>query len=466
MSEGRGVSAFEHIEALVANPAIYALGDLIPVSPPEAGGRPRHYPGYMVVLYGALVSVHRSARRVETELGHPAVWAFVQRSVRRQFPGDPSRWLPNRPMRRYHYAYARDRYIVAPEVWKAIEETFESIATRQAVELGLCDPQAHGSLTHPSLDRMLYADGKVVTPLYKAKPGTLKMDRSTGEVREMRSDPDGHLHITGSGEPAWGIKFVLVAGRTRDVHGRMILGLEWVPKPGGEAKVAMDCIERLAPRLPGAQGVIYDTAFRGVHIQALLRELGLLPIVPVTAATGGKHSGKPRVERTVRVGPVEIKHPDGTTKAVQLYARAGAPGIVELDEAGEAVFTEIRRIKTLRRQNADGTWRWYNDYEVPADAGGGMLRIRLDTTEDDRAKRFNRTEHAPSRPRTPDYARLYPRRSDAESINRALDDSMWLGRAHTVGHARQRFDLIGYALRVNSLAVHLRRAQAPPGLAA
>ena len=30
----------------------------------------------------------------------------------------------------------------------------------------------------------------------------------------------------------------------------------------GEAKVAMDCFGRLHPLLPGAQGVIYDTALR------------------------------------------------------------------------------------------------------------------------------------------------------------------------------------------------------------
>ena len=100
----------------------------------------------------------------------------------------------------------------------------------------------------------------------------------------MRYEPDGGLHVEGDGETAWGVKFVLVAARTTDPHGRIILDVEWVPKAGGEARTAMDCFTRLAPHVDGAQGVIYDTALRGVHHQTLLRDLGLLPINRVTAA--------------------------------------------------------------------------------------------------------------------------------------------------------------------------------------
>jgi hypothetical protein len=67
-------------------------------------------------------------------------------------------------------------------------------------------------------------------------------------------------------------------------------------------------------------------------------------------------------------------------------------------------------------------------------------------------------------PSDPDYQRLYPRRADAESINRALDDSSWLGRAHSAGRDRQLVNLIGYGIAVNSLALHRhRRTLAPPG---
>jgi hypothetical protein len=56
-----------------------------------------------------------------------------------------------------------------------------------------------------------------------------------------------------------------------------------------------------------------------------------------------------------------------------------------------------------------------------------------------------------------DFARLYRRRNDAESINRALDDTMWLRRAHSIGHERQHLNLLTHALVVNSLALHRHR---------
>jgi len=72
----------------------------------------------------------------------------------------------------------------------------------------------------------------------------------------------------------------------------MILDLEWVPDKGGEAKVAMGCFQRLHPLVPGAQGVIYDTALRGTHHQVLLREMGLMPVNRITATVAG--SNRPR----------------------------------------------------------------------------------------------------------------------------------------------------------------------------
>ncbi|MDQ3575068.1 MAG: hypothetical protein M3404_09155 [Actinomycetota bacterium] len=118
-----------------------------------------------------------------------------------------------------------------------------------------------------------------------------------------------------------------------------------------------------------------------------------------------------------------------------------------------------------KRENANGTWRFYGEYRVPDDLGGGELRIRFDLTEEDIRRGFNRTEHLrPLPPSGADYKRLYPRRADAESINRALDDSMWLGRAHSLGGKRQLVDLLGFAMTVNSLALHRRRQSlAPPG---
>jgi len=126
--------------------------------------------------------------------------------------------------------------------------------------------------------------------LFRAKPGQKTADRQTGKIRPFKHEPDAGLHFEGDGEAAWGTKFVLVAARTEDERGRLVLDIDWVPKPGGEAAVAMECFTRLAPLVEGAQRIVYDTALRGVHHQRILREFGLLSISRVTAAEAAPSS--------------------------------------------------------------------------------------------------------------------------------------------------------------------------------
>jgi hypothetical protein len=103
------------------------------------------------------------------------------------------------------------------------------------------------------------------------------------------------------------------------------------------------------------------------------------------------------------------------------------------------------------------------DYGLPQHLGGRVLTVRMHTNADDEARKFNRTENVrPIPPSDPDFTRLYPRRLDAESVNRAIDDSLWIGRAHSVGHTRQHLNLLGYALMVNALALHRHQKQREP----
>jgi hypothetical protein len=465
----RGVSALERLEALLANPALYELAELVP-DQSESGGRPRSYPTYMWLLYEALISVYGSARRVEAELAHPIVWNLIRGTIRQRFPHRRELQLPAEPMRRHHYLYARNRYLTDPAVLSELAATHRALAANQARVLGLLDPEGPGSWTHPDLSRMVHADGKVITPLFKAQPGSRRLDRRTGELLPTRVEPDAALHFEGDGNAAWGTKFVLVAARTSEVHGRIILDVEWVPTPGGEARSALESFTRLAPNMPGAQGVIYDTALRGVHHQHLLRELGLLPVNRVTAAKAG--AKKPRrndrrAEKTVHIEDKTITLANRTTRSVRLYASGGALGIAELDDTGVQHFVAIPRIRTHRNRDKSGRYRWYNDYQLPAACDDQVITVRLHGNDEDQARKLNRTENLrPIPPGDPDFERLFPRRNDAESINRHLDDTMWLGRAHSIGHARQHLNLLGFALTVNSLALHRHRERQAPLLAA
>jgi hypothetical protein len=465
LRRGDGVPFLERVEAILRNPGLYELARKIPDADYSRGGRPRMYPVFMWLVFEALLSVYESARQVEAELGHPLVWNFI-REIVSELDKDE---LPDSPMRRHHYIYGRNRYLTDPGVQQELMRVHRESAAQAARELGLMNPGGAGSWSHPHLDRVLYADGKVLAPLYKAKPGEHVIDRETGEIRQTRTESDAGLHFEGTGETAWGCKFVLVATRSAAAHGRIILDLDWVPSPGGEAAVAMECFRRVAPLLPGAQGIVYDTALRGVHHQEILRELGLVPINRVAAASVSRGGGKKarRVEKSRFIEEKEISMPGGGSESVKLYARAGAVGLVAFDMRGEPLFTQLRRLKTHRQANKSGQFRWYNEYALPPRLGGRTVIVRLDTTDDDRARGFNRTENVRAiAPSDPDFEPLFRRRNDIESINRGVDDSLYLGRAHSLGHSRQLMNLLGYALMVNSLALHRHRSRTPATAAA
>lgn len=258
--------------------------------------------------------------------------------------------------------------------------------------------------------------------------------------------------------------------RSKDVHDRIILDTRHCPEVGGEAKTAMSAFHDIAPTAPGALGVIYDGALRGKHHAELMRDLGWLSINKVTAAEVATRNGK-LVKRVEKMTHIEDKTVNG--KTVRLFASGCAIGVVEFDHNGNQEFVELKRRRTMRREDKNGKFRWYNEYLL---ADGNKVVVRLDTTEQDVERKLNRSENVRQIPQTDvDFKRLYGRRADAESINRQLDDSLWLGRAHSKGALRQSVNLIGYALMVNSLALYLHAKQgaaldpetdSPPGAAA
>lgn len=446
------VSTFDRIEAVLRGDAVYELADLIPQRVEGEAGRPMDFPPYMMFVFEALISIYGSARRAEAEIAHRHVWHFIRRIVKKVHKHDQSMWLPPQQYKRHHYSYGRNRYLTDPTILEAIQKRHREIAARQAAELGLLDPGGEGSYTRPSLDRLVYADGKVVTPLYRAKAGTTRVDKETGEIRNVRFEADADLHMEGTGEMAFGVKFLLAAVRSSDVHGRIILDAQHAPEKGGEAKVALKSFAAIAPHSPGIQGVVYDTALRGVHHNELMQKFGWLSINRVQGAEVVTRNGKPvkRVEKTVHI---EDKTING--RVVRLFARGGAVCVAELTETGEQELTELRRVRTTRRDGKNGTYRWYNEYALPE---GGTVTVRLDTTEEDVARKLNRAENVRQLPPTDrDFKHIYRRRADAESINRNLEDTLFLNRAHSKGAQRQLVNLLGYALVVNALAVHLHR---------
>lgn len=328
MSRKVGISTLERLEALVNNPALYAFGDVIPEQRRSDGGRPRHFPPYAWVLFNALLSVYGSGRQVDAELAHPFVWNRLRQLISERFPNQPDMWLPATPMCRHHYLYGRTRYLADPAILELIAVIHKQHAGAQAQQIGLLRSDGPGSWTHPHLSRVMHADGKVITPLFRARPGDKIINKTTGEIRYPRAEPDASVHIEGTGEAAWGCKYVIIASRDTTANARIILDAAFVPTAGGEAAQAVTMFTQLAPLTPGAQAVIYDGALRGVHHQTLLRDLGLLTVNRVAAQTGVRNktnTTKQRIEKTTFVETKKLTTTTGEHE-LKIFAKGGQVG--------------------------------------------------------------------------------------------------------------------------------------------
>lgn len=206
---------------------------------------------------------------------------------------------------------------------------------------------------------------------------------------------------------------------------------------------------------------MYDKALRGVHIDRLYKA-GILPVVKVAAASRKARRGARGGQRVDKERLIEVKEvslPDGRREQVPIYARDGAAGFGRLNDEGEMTFLPIEHIRNQRYERAAG-FRWYAQYRLPIELARKEITLRLDGSDEDAKKKLNRAENLRAIPRSsPDFARLYARRGDAESINRALEDTLYLNRAHSEGHLRQTADLLGFALMVNSLTLARHRAR-------
>lgn len=195
----------------------------------------------------------------------------------------------------------------------------------------------------------------------------------------------------------------------------------------------------------------YDKAMRGTHIDDAMRKLGWLIMTKVHEVKEGDRL----VERHLE--DVSVKLPDGRSTTLSIFTRDGAAGIKELTEWGDPFFIPLERIKTKRRSGAS-TYRFYNNYKLPPEHGGGVLRLRLTGNEEDESRGLNRAERLRAIPPSdPDFQGVFRRRNDVESLNRGIEDSLYWSRAHSVGAVAQEADLLGFALGLNALSRYRHR---------
>jgi hypothetical protein len=442
----------ERLRAILDDETLY----MVRGPDPEDVGAPRKDPFWVWNLYNSLVSTERSAREVERELRRPANWAIVEDAALDRFPDEPDMW-PESPMRRHRYEYLRDKISQDAEALVTYRDSCEQAAAAMAVEAGLLSGD-HGSLTDPDTRDCIYADGKVVRALYNPP----KPDPVTGEIRPSR-EPDAKMHHTGDGRQPYGTKFVFLFARGTHPGTRFVLSVDEAEHD--EVGTALEMVDRLRPQIPGAKNFIYDGALRGTHIDRLMTGLGLGTISPMYPAAGSKKSGKQRQHKRIPIPNATI---NANGKENQIIAVDGAPAIMRRNVDGEEV-PEFLTLRQVRKQpRADGTFRWSGEYFLPGRHGTDVVLIRFDQTDEDRKRNFNRAENLRAfPPSSAQYKKVYGRRSDAESSNRLLEDSLWLNRAHCLGARQQLVTMIGFQRATNAVAFARYRArQAAPELAA
>lgn len=144
---------------------------------------------------------------------------------------------------------------------------------------------------------------------------------------------------------------------------------------------------------------------------------------------------------------------EGTTIPLTQWDRVPRPrralGSENQYEAVEGCATE--RLATgpnSSRADNGGTFRWYSDYQLPAHLGSRVLTVRLTalTTMRSASATGPRT-CGRSRPEIRTSRQIFPLPVDAESINRGLEDSLYLRRAHSVSRACRHLNLVDWRSR-------------------
>jgi hypothetical protein len=335
----------------------------------------------------------------------------------------------------------------------------ESIASRAVTLLGATS-RSHRSSRARAPDRCaIYGDGKNIDALYRAEPGTKKVDPEMGEVREVRFDPDAAWHTEGGGEIVWGLKFATASVRSDE--GRFMLGAEHVEND--EAAAALRLLHRVRLSAPGAQAVVWDMALRGEHLQQILTLLGLVPVVQVHAkANRGKGKGRKKgeyVPKTADIDDITVMMPNGSEQIVHIAAKDGWACIKTLTDTGDPHYEPLKTIRIQQHKNK-ATYYWWAYYRLPPEYGGREIALRLDRTQEDDRRGLNRTENLRAIPEgSDDFDRLWGLRPDAESINNSIEESLWKKKASAKGWRRQMVDLLGYERLVNAITLARVRAR-------
>lgn len=425
-------SVLEQLDALFASPLIHDLAAELE----GLSRRTRRHPLAMHLAYGAMARIYHSANRLDAELLNGDTWQRVLERYNEGAAHHPSGVVMKAttpPLLADTYRHVRD-HLTNDENLEILQLAFTTHSVALAQRIGLLVPHG-GSRTRPHPRRTIYGDGTVVRPLYN------RADRG-------RQDPDAQEHARHDGQ-IYGNNLVAIAVRGDAVHQRVILAVGRVQQRGREADEAIRLIRQVhAVAGDDIQAVVYDGAFRGVHHEILMSEMGLIVVNKVHA---GRRAGEERVHRQIPLGPSRhVVH--GRTCEHTLIAQNGSVHEASFDDGGALVLSEALPRRQVRRyQRGGGGWRFSVGVVVPCPKGPYVTWISPHPQPGERG--HGRPDQLRLLPESdPHFQRLYGLRNDSESINRGYKRTLIADRAAARGWRRQVLDLSSWGVLTNALA--------------
>lgn len=430
MGRHRPPTFSQDLEHVLAGPLIHHLAADIAHHLPYR----RRHPLALHLGHLALQRAIGSGNRLDAELGTGGAWPRARDAYNTGADrhGDGQTVAPYLPALTTASVRHLREHLTRDPLLDLLGAALTERSVALAIGIGLL-PATGGSLTHPDPARTIYGDGTIIRPLYRHDtPG--------------RTDPDIAQHHNHEGAH-WGNNLVLLCVRGPQHHRRIILGAARVTDPGREADTAVDLLRAVVPAAGRrVQAVAYDGAFRGVHHNLLMRELGIVVITKVHAAA---RRGQAKIVRTT---PLDTRHhrPNGHRCSHQLVIHDGAICEAGLDAAGELHLSPPLPRKQVRRTRSKR-----NGYRF-------AIGITIPCAQEAFTCWFSVHPHADQLRLLPEsdpgFARLYGLRNDSESGNAAYKSTLPFRRAAALGWRRQLLDALAWAILVNSRA-HARHSR-------
>lgn len=426
-------------DAVLRSPYINRIASRIPARDEGIPGRPAEFPDVVYVLFTALAGTFGSQRKAASWLGESGNWFKVRKHAERRWEMTLPKHGPTRSTCGYNFRRLADKHHLI------FRDEFRAAAIEQAMQQG-CLISTALTVNKPERRDVIIADGTVPKCRFRSK--TYEKLRKAG-----KHVPGASFYKEGGEDGNWvhGMKELIFSVRPNNSpNNRVLLGTFPVTDKtyGGEAGLTVVESLRYKKDIPGFLGFRFDGAFRGVHIDALMKA-GISVVTPVPK------SDKLRLMYEVNCSKSHVH---------TLYTNQGDFCEIELLDTGEksVVFCERVKQTSIAPRSKDGNFRAYAEIKF---ACGAIHRERLDATPDDEARGFNRTERLRQHPpESKHYKDTYGYRADIESTNNNLDSGLYRQRMIVDTPERQALIMVGFCISRNAISQKVHEARAREGL--